>query len=128
MKLKYMMLILLSLIRLSTRICKSCSNCFCSSCGCFSKIKSLKGVISQLICKSFQRMINTNNEDIFCFLGFPPLFSSRNHLTTERHIFSLELLLKTFSDYDFRAATGPISVLGDKSQKKTWTRKSTSCY
>lgn len=58
-----------------------------------------------------------HNEDIF-FWGFPHFFSSRNHLTTERHGFSLDLLLKTFSDYDFRAASGPISVLVDKSQRK----------
>lgn len=85
-------------------------------------------MVSQLIHKSFQRMININNEDIFVFWGFPPFSNSRNHLTTERHVFSLEVLLKTFSDYDFRATNRPISVLGDKSQKKALTRKSTSWY
>lgn len=93
MKLKYMMLLLSSLVRLSTRISKSCSNQFCSSCRYFSLRKNLKGMISQLIHKSFQRMINTNNKDIFVFWGFPCFFSSRNHLTTERHVFSLDLLM-----------------------------------
>lgn len=62
-------------------------------------------------------MINTNNEDIFVSWGFPPFFSSSNHLTAERHIFSLEMLLKTFSDCDFWAATAPTSVLGDESKE-----------
>lgn len=90
------------------------------------KKKKPKGMISQLMHKSFQRMINTTNKDTFVFWSFLPFSTSRNHLTTERHVFSLEVVLKTFSDYDFRAKTGPI--LREKSQKKTLTRKSTSWY